>query len=57
MDGHGGVVHGFDLLRLYDGMPDETVRDYLSTLGNRTWFAGYVCTAFPMGVYFFLEKL
>ncbi|MCD7737649.1 MAG: O-antigen ligase family protein [Lachnospiraceae bacterium] len=45
--------YGFDLLRLYDGMPDETVRDYLSTLGNRTWFAGYVCTAFPLGVYFF----
>ncbi len=45
--------YGLDILHLYVGMPDEVVRDYLSTLGNRSWFSGYACTVFPLGMYFF----
>lgn len=45
--------YGNDFLHLYWEMPDEIVRDYLSTIGNRTWFSAYVCTVFPIGVYLF----
>lgn len=44
---------GWDWLHLYYNMPAEIIRDYLSTIGNRTWFSGYMCTAFPIGLYFF----
>lgn len=44
---------GQDFLHLYYGMPDVVVSDFLSTIGNRTWMSAYVCTVFPIGVYFF----
>lgn len=44
---------GNDWLYLYWDMPAEVVRDYLSTIGNRTWFSAYICTAFPIGMYLF----
>ncbi|MBQ8230888.1 MAG: hypothetical protein IJZ34_03010, partial [Lachnospiraceae bacterium] len=43
--------YGKDFFHLYWNMPDEIVRDYLSTIGNRTWFSAYVCTVFPIGLY------
>lgn len=45
--------YGNDFLHLYWGMEAEVIRDYLSTIGNRSWFAGYVAAVFPMGLYFF----
>lgn len=44
---------GFDWIHLYYGMPDEVKRDYLSFIGNRTWFSAYICIAFPVGVYLY----
>ena len=43
----------FDWMYLYWDMPAEVLRDYISTIGNRTWFSGYLCTAFPIGIYFY----
>ncbi len=43
--------YGWDFLHLYYGMEDEVVRDYLSTIGNRTWYSGYISVVFPIGVY------
>lgn len=44
---------GFDLLNLYDGMPDVALSNFLSTIGNRTWMSGYACAVFPIGVCLF----
>ena len=44
---------GQDLLHLYWDMEPEVVRDYLSTIGNRTWYSGYICSVFPIGLYYF----
>ncbi len=46
---------GCDVLHLYYGMEAEVVRDYLSTIGNRTWFSGYYCAVFPIIIYPFLR--
>lgn len=43
--------YGWDFLHLYYGMADEVIRDYLSTIGNRTWYSGYISVVFPIGVY------
>lgn len=45
--------YGKDWMYLYWDMPDEVVRDYISTIGNRTWFSAYLCLAFPVGMYLF----
>jgi len=44
---------GFDWIHLYYVMPAEVKRDYLSFIGNRTWFSAYICIAFPIGVYLY----
>lgn len=41
-----------DILHLYWEMPAEVKRDYVSTVGNRTWYSGYLCVSLPMGMYF-----
>ncbi len=46
---------GWDFLHLYYGMIDEVKRDYLSTIGNRTWYSGYISVVFPLGVYLFWQ--
>lgn len=46
---------GFDPFWLYYSMPAEIIRDNLSTIGNRSWYAGYVSTMFPLGMYLFME--
>lgn len=52
-----GIIQrlGFDPFWLYYSMPDEIIRDNLSTLGNRSWYAGYASTMFPLGMYLFME--
>lgn len=45
--------YGWDIMHLYYGMPDEVIRDYLSTIGNRTWYSGYISAVFPLGIYLF----
>ncbi len=47
--------YGWDFLHLYYGMPAEVIRDYLSTVGNRTWYSGYISVVFPIGVYLFWQ--
>lgn len=45
---------GNDFLHLYWDMPDEVQRDYISTIGNRTWFSGYFCTVYPIAIWLFI---
>jgi len=44
---------GWDFLHLYWEMEAEVLRDYLSTIGNRTWYSGYISVVYPIGVYLF----
>ncbi len=45
--------YGHDIFHFYYGMPAEVIRDYLSTIGNRTWYSAYISALFPLGLYFF----
>ncbi len=45
--------YGYDFFHLYYGMTAEVIRDYLSTIGNRTWYSGYISAVFPIGLYLF----
>ncbi len=45
--------YGHDIFHFYYGMPAEVIRDYLSTIGNRTWYSGYISVLFPLGLYLF----
>ncbi len=47
--------YGNDFLHLYYRMPAEVVRDYLSTIGNRTWYSAYISVLFPLGLYLFWQ--
>ncbi len=47
---------GFDILNLYDGLPNIVLSDFLSTIGNRTWMSGYACAVFPIGVCLFWQS-
>lgn len=44
---------GYNVFYLYYSMPDEVIRDNISTIGNRTWFSGFLCVAFPAVIWSF----
>ncbi|MCM1102397.1 MAG: O-antigen ligase family protein [Clostridium sp.] len=46
---------GWDILRLYKNVDAGQVRNFFSTIGNRTWFSGYACAVFPIGVYLYWQ--
>lgn len=48
--------YGQDFFHFYYGMPAEVIRDYLSTIGNRTWYSAYIAVFFPLGVYLFWHE-
>ncbi len=45
--------YGHDIFHFYYSMPAEVIRDYLSTIGNRTWYSAYISVVFPLGLYLF----
>lgn len=56
-----GVLNRFriDPLGMYEGLEDNYVAQFLSTLGQATWYSSYVMIFFPIGIfiYWYAEKL
>ena len=50
-----GMLHRFDIdpLGMYEGLDIYQKIEFLSTIGQATWFSGYVCTVFAIGVIVF----
>ncbi len=50
-----GVLHRFmiDPFFLYEGLSESTIRQYLSFVGQNTWYSSYMCTVFPLGLFLF----
>lgn len=53
-----GILHRFsiDPLRLYEDMSEGQRLQFLSTLGQATWYSSFVCTVFPSGLYWFFKS-
>ena len=56
-----GILHRFDMdpLGMYLGLELNQKIEFLSTIGQATWFSSYVCTTFAIGVvlFFISEKI
>ena len=56
-----GILHRFDMdpLGMYLGLELNQKIEFLSTIGQATWFSSYVCTTFAIGVvlFFVSEKI
>lgn len=50
-----GVLHRFsiDPFGLYKGLSDNIIKQYLSFLGQNTWYSSYMCTVFQLGLFLF----
>ena len=50
-----GILHRFEIdpLGMYIGLDLYQKLEFLSTFGQATWFSGYVCTVFSVGVVLF----
>ena len=50
-----GILHRFEIdpLGMYEGLNLDQKIEFLSTIGQATWFSSYVCTAFAVGVIIF----
>lgn len=50
-----GILHRFEIdpLGMYEGLNLNQKVEFLSTIGQATWFSSYVCTAFAVGVIVF----
>lgn len=46
------VLHRFmiDPLHMYQGLKDWQILQFLSTLGQATWYSSFVCTVYPIGI-------
>lgn len=54
-----GILHRFEIdpLQMYPGLNLTQKQQFLSTLGQATWYSSYVCTVFALGVFvFYLSK-
>ena len=55
-----GILHRFDMdpLGMYPGLTLLQKKEFLSTLGQATWYSSYVCTVFALGmvVFYFARK-
>lgn len=49
------IMHRFmiDPLHMYVGLEDWQILQFLSTLGQATWYSSYVCTLYPIGIFLF----
>lgn len=49
------ILHRFmiDPLHMYDGLKEWQILQFLSTLGQATWYSSFVCTIYPIGIYLF----
>lgn len=55
-----GILHRFDIdpLGFYQGLTIFQKQEFLSTIGQATWYSSYVCTVFVLGVlvFYFSER-
>lgn len=54
-----GILHRFEIdpLGMYEGLNLNQKVEFLSTIGQATWFSSYVCTGFAVGMtVFYLSK-
>ncbi|MBR5598222.1 MAG: O-antigen ligase family protein [Lachnospiraceae bacterium] len=54
-----GILHRFDIdpLGMYEGLNLNQKVEFLSTVGQATWFSSYVCTTFGIGLaLFYISK-
>lgn len=53
-----GVLNRFliDPLGVYEGLEEFYKLQFLSTLGQASWYSAFVCTVLPVGLYFFWES-
>ncbi len=49
------VLHRFriDPLAMYEGLQDYYYIQFLTTVGQATWYSGFLCTVFPIGLILF----
>lgn len=47
-----GILHRFqiDPLGMYEGLTLQQMTEFLSTIGQATWYSSYICTVFPLGL-------
>ena len=47
-----GILHRFqiDPLGMYEGLNLDQMIEFLSTIGQATWYSSYICTVFPLGL-------
>ncbi len=50
-----GILHRFDIdpMGMYEGLNLNQKIEFLSTMGQATWFSSYVCTTFALGMVLF----
>ena len=50
-----GILHRFyiDPLSMYIGLSETQKLQFLSTIGQSSWYSSFVCTVFPIGLYIF----
>lgn len=50
-----GILHRFyiDPLAMYADLDEEYKLQFLSTIGQSSWYSSFVCTVFPVGLYAF----
>lgn len=51
----GAVLHRFDVdfLNIYGDLALEYKVQFLSTMGQSSWYSSFLCTVFPVGLYLF----
>ena len=51
-----GVLHrvGIDPIGFYQGLTDDQMAQFLSTMGQATWYASYLIVVLPVGIAVFL---
>lgn len=48
---------GVDVFGVYEGLDNEIKLQFLSTIGQSSWYSGYLCTVLPIGLYdFYMSK-
>lgn len=54
----GAVLHRFDVdfLNIYGNLELKYKVQFLSTMGQSSWYSSFLCTVFPVGLYLFFSK-
>lgn len=52
-----GILNRFliDPLEVYVGLSDRYILEFLSTLGQSSWYSSFMCVVLPIGLYFYWD--